>query len=247
MDTPKSLSCGNIVGLAILALAVATIECAARPEFFIRPVVQYTSLTSGGRKSDAKHLEMLLAQPVMNYYSRDYRATKDNAGFGLSAGMSLGQERSYELCLEAVNTTFDGRYETPEYIGVYSASSEGPYTPVYQAASSQKCTFKLTSVMFKFRWKMGKRDSIIRPYLECAGGGYDYTLEEKGRPSGVRQSTFQGDGGNLQVAAGGGIRVNLSRYVDLDIGYNFRSALLSGDDHFNRSAHVVTLGLGGRY
>lgn len=236
----------RIVLLALALLAI-THDSFARPEFYVRPIAQYTWLPTAYRKSSAKHNEIFDAYAGSgSVASRNYTASSDSLGGGLSTGIILGKERSAEIGVEAAITRFDGSYTTPEF-NYYPGP---PPTTAYKPATTQKCSFSVRTILASFRWNYGKNANVVRPFLGLAIGSIEYEITETERPPGFKNTPpFDGSMGNIALAAGGGVNFRLGRHADIEVGYRLLHSTFSlfNDDRFYQFAHVLQLKLGARF
>lgn len=238
----------RFLALSFVILLAIIPECIARPEFYVRPLAQYTNLPSSSRKTDLKHSEVLIANPGDRISSRDYTVTEDSFNAGISIGIILGQERSLEIGVEAAKAKYSGRYLTPEYSGNYYSSSSSPPIPVYRAASTQTCSFSVQTVLASFRRNFGKKTDMVRPYVSVAVGTINYDVTETERPSGFRDTPINGTNDSAIWGLGGGVNIKLGKHADIEVSYRLlstRGTLFNNDDFYG-TAHVLSLGLGVR-
>ncbi len=232
----------NLIVLAITLLAPAS-AAHARPEYFVRPVAQYTWLPSNGTKSSLKHYE---SPTYPGVYSRNYKASSDSFSGGITAGIRLGQERCNEIGVEWTTARFDGKYTTPDYSGSDQPSLSSPPVPYYIASSTRKCSFSVKTVLFSYRRYFGLRADWVRPYLGVVAGALDYEVTVSDIPSGFKKTRpYNVSNVYAALGLGGGVDIRLGKYGSINAGYRFMHGEPEpfDSDSFYRSAHVFNLGL----
>lgn len=225
---------------SIMIVAAVVCDCRAGTDFYVRPAVQFTSLGSSARTSDAVHILRKTGFPA-SVTAGNYKASKNTVGAALGLGIIFGSDALYELGIELGATKFDGTYEIPELSHDFPPSSI--YSDYFYPASTRKCTFSMRSMLATFRKKFGTQENFLRPYLECVGGLYDYKIKETERHPSLRSDPFDGKRDGGLIGAGMGASLRIFSHGDLTLGYRLTASVSSGDADFYKLAHSLTLGM----
>ncbi len=261
MTTLKVTFPQRFVIMATLALLPNL--CFGRPEFFARPVAQYTWLPASARNVDFisgwswSHGGGGASIPGPKAKIDNYTLSNGGLGGGLAVGVVLGKNRQFEISAEATLTRYHCTYVvTPLPYYTYSPSGPGSSRVDVEPgpAYSGSCTVVLRTVLATFRWYPGKTEDPVRPYLGCVWGSLDPNFRGKKPPTGF--STYDDRGSeDYRVATGlsSGVIIKLGRKTYAEAGYRFlcSSKAIANKVGSNKGlygkAHMINLALNQRF
>jgi len=206
MITPK------ISVLPVLGLILAIVGSTARAEFYLRPVAQYSVLTTSSGSDSAGAL-----------------------GGGLALGAAFGRERRFDVGAELLFSQYDGTANEPT---AYSNPTGSWFGSVPIAWKKVPASYNVTNALATFRYSFSEQNALVRPFIGCVLGFSSINIAKTGTDqSGV--SVTGGLGGGASFRLGQRTRLDVGyRYVFS----TETSAIMSNSDfHYNAHVLSVAL------
>jgi len=224
--------------LFLLAPTLLVLSCdaiAGRPDFFARPVVQYTWLPKEYRKSDTYYEGRVSGTIGPAYTASHFASASGGFGGGLSAGIVWGKNNSFEFGGDATITRFTGSYLITQT------------APVYTDSTTHPCTFKVSSLLASFRHFLREKDAKIRPYYGFVLGGSRIDVTSPvNPPSGGGYSYHNLETENLTTGFGFGMVYQLGHGTQLEAGYRVMGSWQISFSHsspFYNESHTLSFAL----
>lgn len=205
---------------------VLTLSCdaiAGRPDFFARPVANYTWLPAASRHATYQ----IAGTGGASFATNQYEASGGGFGGGLSAGIIWGERNSFEFGIEGTITRFSGSY-------VLSQNS---------SRTSQHCTITVENILPSFRHFIGPRDAMFRPYWGVVLGRTSVDVSKP--PSNGTATTNLSEPDGLAAGVTTGMAFRFGKHSQLELGYRLMGSwgisLYGSQGSFYRQSHTMSL------
>jgi hypothetical protein len=225
----------KLLVLVSILLVIACDAIAGRPDFFARPVVQYTWLPSEYRKSYTYYDGRVSGTTGPAYSANSFASSSSGFGGGLSAGIIWGKNNSFEFGGEGTITRFTGSYVITQT------------APVNTGSTTHPCTFKVSSLLASFRHFLREKDAKIRPYYGVVlGESWIDVTSPANPPSGGAYSYSTKETENLSAGVGLGVVYQFGHGTQLEVGYRLMGSWqisFSSSSHFYNESHTLNFAL----